>query len=165
MKIPTKRLEILERSLNRKKSQFDEKLAVHFEAVRAANGQPLNDKRNGSATIQLWDKQNNSLKNLDQSIKKTEEAIDRERSKIAHVDQYEVPNILRKLLADGTITQWRKHPRFFFVAGVEKARIVVQENGVLAARYVTDIPSSEQYAIFRSVFNALKQLERLESAA
>lgn len=91
--------------------------------------------------------------------------IDRERRKIARVDEYEVPNILHKFLEDGTITQWRRHPRFFFVAGVEKARIVVQENGLLAARYVKDISSSEQYAIFRSVFNALKQLERLESAA
>ncbi len=41
------RLEILKNSLEKKQAKFNEKLNEHFMEVRRANGQPLNDKRNG----------------------------------------------------------------------------------------------------------------------
>ncbi|MCI6671865.1 MAG: hypothetical protein MSG77_04930 [Prevotella sp.] len=50
--------------------------------VGSANGQPLNDKRYGRATISRWNKQNYALNNLQKEIKKTENAINREESKI-----------------------------------------------------------------------------------
>ena len=149
----TKRLEILETSLVKKNDKFDAQVACHFASVKAANGQPLNDKRGGAAVINRWEKQNDSLRTLNESIKKTEDAIDREKSKIANVSSFEIPEYLRPLIESGKIQQWRKHPRFFFVAGVEKARIAVQEDGTIGHRYVKKIPTKEQYAIFRDIFN------------
>ena len=148
------RLQILESSLAKKKTAFDCKLASHIESVRAANGQPLNDKRNGAVTLSRWARQDDSLRNLNESIKKTEFAIDREKSKIAHLASFDVPACLRDLLRTGVIRQWRKHPRVFFVEGVEKARIVVRDDGKLAHKFLKEIPSQDQYAVFRDVFNS-----------
>ena len=67
----TKRLQILENSLIKKNDLFDEKLNNHFETVKQANGQPLNDKRNGQATLNKWDRQNESLLNLKENIEKS----------------------------------------------------------------------------------------------
>ena len=53
----TKRLDILKNSLAKKEKEFDAKLQNHFDTVKLANGQPLNDKRNGRATINLWERQ------------------------------------------------------------------------------------------------------------
>jgi len=153
----TKRLDILASSLERKKSLFDCKLAEHFDTVKSANGQPLNDKRGGAATLANWDRQNDALRKLDESIKRTEAAIEREKQKISNVDGYDVPAHFRPLLADGTLIQWRKFPRFFFVRGVEKARISVRDDGSIAASYVAHIPNQDQYAIFRDVFNGLRK--------
>lgn len=158
----TKLLEILTNSLLKKNSKFDMKLEEHFESVRKTNGQPLNDKRNGAATLAQWEKQNNSLQNLDVSIKKTEYAIEKEKRKIANVEAFEVPNCLKKMLVDGTIKQWRKHPRFFFVPLVDKARIVVREDGTIAHRYLKEIPTKEQHEIFRNVFNTANAALRIE---
>ena len=47
----SKRLEILKNSLVKKEQQFNEKLQTHFDTVKQSNGQPLNDKRNGQATL------------------------------------------------------------------------------------------------------------------
>ena len=58
---PTKRLEILEESLKKKQQLFDRRLQNHFDTVKQTNGQPLNDKRNGHATLDKWDRQNESL--------------------------------------------------------------------------------------------------------
>lgn len=71
----TKRLEILEKSLIKKEFEFSRRLENHIQDVKRANGQPLNDKRNGRATLNRWDKQNESLRRLNDSIKKTKDAI------------------------------------------------------------------------------------------
>lgn len=55
------RLDILKTSLEKKQAKFYEKLNEHFADVRSANGQPLNDKKNGASTMKRWDKQNNVL--------------------------------------------------------------------------------------------------------
>lgn len=56
-----KRLDILKSSLENKQEKFNKKLNEHFSDVRSANGQPLNDKRNGVVTMRCWDKQNEVL--------------------------------------------------------------------------------------------------------
>ena len=59
------RLDILKTSLEKKQAKFYEKLNEHFADVRSANGQPLNDKKNGASTMKRWDKQNNVLSNME----------------------------------------------------------------------------------------------------
>jgi len=151
------RIDVLRNSLAKKQTQFDEKLQAHIDSVKQANGQPLNDKRNGQATLNKWEKQNDSLRTLQESINKTKDAIDREESKIANVNSVALPDPLKALIDDGKITQWRKHPTYFFVNGVDKARIVLLDNGSIGHKFLSSIPSQDQYAIFRDVFNGLKQ--------
>ncbi|OSI07419.1 Uncharacterised protein [Neisseria animaloris] len=52
----SKRMEVLQQSLTKKQTAFDNKLQAHFDDVQSANGQPLNDKRNGQATMNRWKK-------------------------------------------------------------------------------------------------------------
>lgn len=149
------RLTALKNSLAKKEALFDEKIQAHFETVKQANGQPLNDKRNGRATMAKWDKQSDSLRAMEESIQKTKDAIEREERKIAMVDATKLPDYIEAAIKDGLIVQWRKFPRFFFVTGVEKGRIVLnEETGKIDHRYVREIPT-EQYPIFRDVFNKL----------
>lgn len=151
-----RRLEILQASLAKKTALFDEKLNAHMGDVKSANGQPLNDKRNGAATLDKWDRQNDALRALDASIAKTKGAIEREAAKIATVEAVDLPEPVKALIGTGVLTQWRKHPRFFFVAGVDKARITLMANGQIGHRYLACIPSQDQYATFRDVFNSLR---------
>jgi len=155
----TKRLEILKSSLEKKQAKFDDKLEAHFKDVKRANGQPLNDKRDGHVTLKRWDKQNDSLNNTLASIEKTKNAIEKEQDKIEHVEAFNIPEYLQSFIDSGKIKQWRKHPRFFFVEGVDKARICVMENGKIGHRYLKSITSKEQYAIFRDVHNAIRAIE------
>jgi len=150
------RLDILRASLEKKKAEFDQKVSEHFETVKAANGQPLNDKRNGRATLNKWDRQNSALRKLKESIEKTEAAILLEEGRINEktLELNNFPDPVRKLVASGVLKQWGKHPHILFVEGVERGRIVV-EGGVVKARYHAQIPSQEQYSIFRDVFNGL----------
>ncbi|EMI4495036.1 hypothetical protein V6599_003989 [Pseudomonas aeruginosa] len=152
----SRRLEILRASLAKKEALFSQKLSAHFEAVKAANGQPLNDKRNGAATLEKWDRQNDALRALDESVAKTLRAIEREEAKIAMVQAVALPGPIKSLIDSGVLTQWRKHPRFFFVTGVDKARIELMDNGQIGHRYLSSITTKEQYAIFRDTFNTLK---------
>lgn len=162
----SKRLEILEGSLAKKTALFDQKLQAHMDDVKSANGQPLNDKRNGGKTLGRWDKQNDSLRTLNESIEATKAAIEREETKIAMVEMVDLPQPIKALIDAGKITQWRKHPRFFFVNGVEKARIVLLDNGLIAHRYLSSITCKEKYAIFRDVFNPLNMaLERAKESS
>ena len=46
----SKKLEILKNSLAKKEQELQRRFDVHFATVKQANGQPLNDKRNGQAT-------------------------------------------------------------------------------------------------------------------
>lgn len=154
----TKRLDILKRSLEKKKATLDSKFENHFDTVREANGQPLNDKRNGQATLDKWERQNDSIRNQIESVEKTEQAIEREEGKISDSEYWysKMPTAITKLIDNETLIQWRKHPRIMFVKDVEKARIVFdEETGVIAARYLKSIPNQAQYSIFRDVFNGV----------
>lgn len=155
------RLEILENSLLKKKQLFDEKLSEHFKTVSKANGQPLNDKRCGASTMRKWDMQNNSLRTLDESIKKTENAIEIEKSKIRGVEltNEEIPNEILDLVKDGTLTQWRKYPNRFFVNGVDKARIIWDlKKKVLKYQYLNQVSDKRQFEKFRDTYNSLNRL-------
>lgn len=153
-----KRLDILKQSLEKKEALFNTKLMAHYDDVKSANGQPLNDKRNGFATMNRWEKQNDSLRNLDKSIETTKSAIAREESKQEYVKYVssEIPKAIMDLVEQGTLNQWRKHPNFFFVVGVDKARIFWDfERKVVAHRYIREITDKGQWALFRDVYNSL----------
>ena len=154
------RLAILEQSLAKKTATMSAKIENHFATVAQANGQPLNDKRNGAATMAKWERQNDAIRNAQSEIEKTERAIDREKSLISNVENSDVPACLQGFIASGKVTQWRKHPRFFFVTGVDKARIVALSDGTIGHRYVSEITNDQsQYATFRDVFNAARALQ------
>lgn len=153
----TERLEILKASLVKKEVRFDERLKNHFDTVAQANGQPLNDKHNGRATLNKWDKQSDALRALQDSIQRTKEAIEREEAKIALASLVQLPPYIQQAIDDGLITQWRKHPRFFFVVGVSGGRIVLdEETGIIGHRYLNKV-SKDEYPTFRDVFNKLNR--------
>ena len=154
----SKRLEVLKRSLGKKEQAFNERLANHFADVKKANGQPLNDNRNGAATMRRWEKQNDALRNLEEGIQKTKAAIEKETDKIAGVNiaNRDLPEEILKLVEAGELVQWRRHPNTFFVPGVDKARIVWDvKKQELAHRYASSITSREQWAKFTMAFNEL----------
>lgn len=153
------RLEILEASLQKKEAKFDEKLGAHFASVKQANGQPLNDKRNGAATVRMWERQNDSLRTINEGIERTKAAIEKEKNAIALVECYrdEIPGFITEMVQAGELVQWRKHPNFFFVPGVEKGRIVWHDDTQsITNRYAQAIPDKEQYAIFVATWNKLR---------
>ena len=153
----SKRLDVLKQSLTKKKALFDSRLEGHFASVKQANGQPLNDKRNGQATLDRWNRQNEALKNIQAGIETTKQAIEREESKIAAVDAVAIPEAIRKMLDAGELLQWRKHPNRFFVPGVDRARIVWDdEKKVVAHQYLREVPA-DQYPKFRDTFNQLRR--------
>ena len=162
----TVRLEMLKSSLAKKEARFDARLQDHFDTVAQSNGQPLNDKRNGRATLNKWDRQSDALRSLQDSIQRTKDAIEREETKIANASLVSLPEYIQQAIDDGLITQWRKFPRFFFVSGVSHARIVLDESsGVIAHRYLNKV-SKDEYPIFRDVFNKLnKQCRESQQAA
>lgn len=120
----SRRMKILQQSLAKKQAAFDQRLQNHFDDVRSANGQPLNDKRNGQATLNRWERQNDGLRTADKEIEKTQRAIEREQAAIDRVNNADIPAFLKPMIESGEITQWRKFPNRFFVSGVEKARII-----------------------------------------
>ncbi|MGG5160426.1 hypothetical protein ACLO63_16925 [Citrobacter portucalensis] len=162
----SKRLNILKASLAKKETRFNEQLKHHFDTVAQANGQPLNDKRNGRSTLNKWDKQSDALRALQESIQRTKDAIEREETKIANVSLVSLPTYIQQAIEDGLITQWRKHPRFFFVVGVSGGRIVLDEKtGTIGHRYLSKVKKDE-YPIFRDVFNNLnRQCRELNKVA
>ena len=119
----SKRFEILKASLAKKEAKFDAKINEHFATVAQANGQPLNDKRNGQATMNQWEKQNNALRNLQAGIEKTKRAIEIEERKIAGIERSKdfIPAEILALAESGELNQWRKYPHIFFVEGVDNA--------------------------------------------
>lgn len=156
----SRRLEILKASLAKKQTLFDQRLQQHFDTVKEANGQPLNDKRNGRATLNKWEKQSEGLRNIESSIHRTKDAIEREEMRIALAESVSIPVYMQEAIDEGLITQWRKHPRFFFVTGVKHGRIVLnEETGTIGYRYLNKI-SKEEYPTFRDVFNKLNQQSR-----
>lgn len=154
----TKRLEILEGSLVKKKAAFDQSIEAHFADVKRANGQPMNDKRNGHATLNRWEKQSDALRNKQEGIEKTERAIEREKDRILDAENAlaVMPPEIVSLVDAGTLIQWRKHPNTFFVDGVDKARIQFK-GGKLYHKFTKSITDKEQWAIFRDVVNGLNK--------
>lgn len=156
----SRRLEILKASLAKKQALFDQRLQQHFDTVKEANGQPLNDKRNGRATLNKWEKQSEGLRNIESSIQRTKDAIEREEMRIVLAESVTIPVYMQEAIDAGLITQWRKHPRFFFVNGVKHGRIVLNEEyGTIGYRYLNKV-SKEEYPTFRDVFNKLNQQSR-----
>jgi hypothetical protein len=156
----TKRLEILEKSLLKKNILFDEKLQHHFNTVKQANGQPLNDKRNGQATFNKWEKQNDSLINLQEGIEKNKDAIENEKWKIIGVESEKeyFPTVILEMIESGILIQWRKHPSTLFVNGVDKARIKYdKKKQIVSYKYLNQIPDKEQHKHFAKVFNHLRK--------
>lgn len=154
----TPRLKILLESLEKKEKELSRKLEDHFADVKRANGQPLNDKRNGASTLNRWEKQNTTLRNLGKSIEKTKRAIEKEEAKIRRVGSVNLPDAIHVAIAAGELTQWRKHPRMFFVVGVDRGRIVWDDKTKrLGHRYLAEVPK-EQYMKFRNAYNKLRRL-------
>lgn len=154
----TKRLETLKNSLAKKEVRFNEKLDAHFADVKSANGQPLNDKRNGYATMRRWEKQNDSLHNLNESIEKTKSAIEWEEGTIRGIEEAKktFPSEIIAMIEEGTLKQWRKHPHILFVEGIEKAWIIWDiKKKTLAHKFSGSIPDKEQYQKFAQVYNKL----------
>lgn len=152
----TKRLEILKNSLEKKEAELKRRIKEHYEDAGYANGQPLNDKRNGRKTMDRWDEQIRLIMKTEDSIEKTKRAIEKEEDKISNVEDFIVPKEIQELLNAGVLTQWCRYPNRFFVKGVEKARIIYEDGGVYSA-YHKEIPNQEQYAIYRDVFNSLRK--------
>lgn len=155
----SKRLEILKNSLLKKEKLFEDKLQNHFDTVKQSNGQPLNDKRDGQTTLNKWDRQNNSLRTLKESIEKTKTAIENEESKINSVlnTKENLPSIILEHIEKGILIQWRKHPNTFFVEGVDKARLHFDlKKKVLSHKYTKQITNKDQWKLFAKTFNELR---------
>ena len=156
----SKKLEKLKTSLEKKEQDFNQKLQNHFDTVAQTNGQPLNDKRNGASTMMRWEKQNDALRRLDESIERTKEAIEREENIERGIDYANetIPQEIMRLVESGELTQWRKHPTTFFVNGCEKARIVWDvKRKVVAHRYADEITDKDQRKKFVRIYNDLNK--------
>ena len=154
----SKKLEILKQSLAKKEQQLNAKFDQHFATVKQANGQPLNDKRNGQATLNKWERQNEGIRTMQKSIEATKQAIEIEEYKIKGVEHANtfIPTEILKLVENGELVQWRKHPHTFFVPGVDKARIVWdKKRKVVAHKFVSAITVQEQRTKFVRIFNPL----------
>lgn len=154
------RLEILKNSLEKKELAFENRLNVHFKDVKSANGQPLNDKRNGEKTIKRWEEQNNALRNLNKSVELTKRAIDKEERKAATVIYVteQLPKEIIDLLESGVLIQWKKYPHTFFVKDVDKARISWDLKKHQVSHSYSQYLDAEQRKKFAQVFNNLQKI-------
>lgn len=152
------RLDILKSYLEKKGARFHEKLDAHFSDVGNANGQPVNDKRNGRATLSRWEKQNASLRDMYEDIERTKEAIRDEENKqkvIARVKDG-MPKAITDLIEEGTLKQWGKYPNIMFVEGVDKARIIWDaKKQKVMHKFFASITEPEQRRKFAGVYNLL----------
>ena len=159
----TKKLKILKASLINKEAILDQRFETHFASVAQANGQPLNDKRNGQATLNKWDKQSDAIRNQKESIEKTKRAIEKEEGKIIDTEgtKKTLPTVILEMIETEQLIQWRKHPNTFFVKGVDKARIVFDpKKRIIFTRYRDSITEQDVWKLFVSAFNTiLKQLQ------
>jgi hypothetical protein len=152
------RLETLKNSLEKKEKKLSEKISEHLKSVKQANGQPLNDKRNGNSTLKRWEKQEYSIRNLNKEIEITKKAIEVEENKVIGLKKSKeyIPNIIIELVEQGKLNQWRKHPNTFFVNGVQKARLYWDtKTQCIYHKYAQEIEDKEQRLIFSEVFNFL----------
>lgn len=152
------RLDILKASLEKKEAKFNNMLDNHFNDVKSANGQPLNDKRNGRQTFNRWEKQNNSLCNQKKEIEKTENAIWHEENKAINIEiaKNNFPKEIQSLIDGGTLKQWGKHPYILFVDGVDKARIGWDvKKKTVYHKFTNEITDKEQYKKFAKIYNEI----------
>jgi hypothetical protein len=160
----SKRLEVLKASLQKKQDRLAALFRVHFDAVKQANGQPLNDKRNGQATINKWERQSEAIRNAQTDLAKTALAIEREEAKLNRVETAKetLPKPILDALEAGEIVQWAKHPHTFFVSGVDKARIVwMPKKRAVAHKFFAEAPL-EQKKRFAEVYNNLFKMLKNE---
>ena len=152
----TKRLKILQNSLKKKETILDQKFDNYFADVKRGNGQPMNDKRNGQATLNRWERQNDTIRNQQKEIEKTKAAIEFEQKKIIDCEEVlkDLPKPFLDALEVGEITQWRKFPNRFFVKDGGRGRII-WEKGKILCSYVPELGSPERVA-FATCFNKLK---------
>lgn len=156
-----KRLDILKSSLEKKQEKFNKKLNEHFSDVRSANGQPLNDKRNGASTMRRWDKQNEALSKMQKEIEKTKFAIEHEQSRLRNVadNKSRMPKEITDLIDNGTLKQWSKYPHIMFVEGVDKARIIWDDKKKqVLHKFANTLTDKEQRKKFAQVYNALHEV-------
>lgn len=154
----SKRLEILKASLVKKETLLNEKFDQHFKTVKQANGQPLNDKRNGQATLNKWERQNEALRTLQAGIERTKQAIELEENTIKGVEKTKdlLPKEIQDLIESGELIQWRKYPNICFVKDVAKARIIWdKKKKVVAYKFYSSITDDEQKRVFRFTYNKL----------
>lgn len=152
------RLEILKSSLEKKEATFDSMLDAHIKDVKSANGQPLNDKRNGYSTMKRWDRQNDALSNQQKEIEKTKNAIENEEWKQKSIAKHKeaMPVEILELIENGTLKQWGKYPYIMFVDGVEKARIIWDDKKkVVMHKFANTLTDKEQRSKFAKVYNSL----------
>lgn len=157
----TARLEMLKASLEKKKEKLDALFNMHFDDIQGANGQPLNDKRNGRSTLSRWDRQSERIRKAKLEIEKTEKAIEREQLFLENKDR-DVPEWLVEMVDAGELTQWKKHPNTFFVPGVDSARIRIDTKTGIPGVLLGDV-SKEHYPKFRDVANKVIELYRASS--
>jgi hypothetical protein len=146
--------------LARKEDELNRRFDNQFEHQRKTNGQPMNDKRNGRAWFNKKDKLDQAIGKQMEEIEKSKAYIKRLEERVAFLEKWEkeLPAPLLEATLAGRLNQWKRHPRMFFVEGVEKARIVWNsDTKTIGATYVKQIPSKEQYAIFRDTFNGLRK--------
>lgn len=156
----SKRLKVLKNSLAKKESELDRRFENYFSDVKSANGQPLNDKRNGQATLDRWERKSDSIRNQKESIEVTQAAIEREESKQAEIKYWyeRMPEPVKALIDSGVLLQWSKHPKIMFVEGVDKARIAFDEKtGLLFHKYLKSITCRDQFIKFRDIYNSLNR--------
>lgn len=153
-----KKIDILKKSLVKKEEEFSRKVSEHFNDVKSTNGQPLNDKKNGAKTFRRWDRQNETLRKLSDSIEKTKIAIENETLKNNYLENIskQLPVEILDMVKSGVLIQWRKYPNIFFVNGVEKARIIYDlKKKIVAYKYYSKVQDIEQRKRFASIYNQL----------
>jgi len=151
-------MEILKNSLEKKQNDFDSRLSVHMDDVRGAQGEPMAGHRGGEKVLRRWEKQESSLRSLNEGIEKTKNAIEREEYKIKKVELAKeiVPKLFIDLVEKGVLIQWRKHPTIFFVDGVDKARIGWDDKKKNAYhRYYRNIECQNQKEKFKEVWSLI----------
>lgn len=154
----SKKLEILKNSLEKKQEVFNQRLDNHFSTVAQANGQPLNDKRNGQATLNKWERQRGAIRTAEEGIEKTKQAIEREEGKIRQVEYVKefLPQEILDLIESGVLIQWRKYPHICFVNGVDKARIIWDnKKKQVSHKFASEIKDKDKLREFAKVFNPL----------
>ena len=152
----TTRTDVLKASLEKKEAKLNDLFENQFSHWKKTNGQPMNDKKSGASHFKKSDKNDDAIRNQLAEIEKTKKAIEKEAVKVEQSERVKnsLPSSIVELLDSGKITQWRKFPDTFFVKGVDKGRLQYK-NGVLSNRYYKDIPTQEQKAIFKDLYNTL----------